>query len=339
MRVESSATSLSWIPSEAVTGVMKSAFTAGVAHYDEPPASTLPDLEALPRESFRFANHLHVWARFDGDRVAEHGQQGGVRMGNTTASIGKLGVSFAAVAMPDLQPEPVVGEGSIRFTQTCGGRTAAPLPRQIPRPPYVRLQAPLVWTTLAITLHSDGRTDVELAGASMFPRHWVYGADGQLALKAGVADWATWMSQPSRKATPWGDEDSPVVVTAAETALERRLSSSLMRGGAKPQVHRHDPGSQLVRQGDPGRSLFLLLDGVLRIDVDGEPLGEVGPGAVLGERAVLEGGRRTATLTAITPICVAEASADEIDRDALARLAEGHRREEERAAAAEAAPR
>jgi CRP-like cAMP-binding protein len=69
--------------------------------------------------------------------------------------------------------------------------------------------------------------------------------------------------------------------------------------------------------------------------VDGESLGEVGPGAVLGERAVLEGGRRTATLTAVTPICVAEARADAIDRDALARLAEGHRREEQRATAVE----
>ncbi|MGZ6269646.1 MAG: cyclic nucleotide-binding domain-containing protein, partial [Candidatus Limnocylindrales bacterium] len=134
-------------------------------------------------------------------------------------------------------------------------------------------------------------------------------------------------------ATPWGDEDSPVVVTAAETALERQLSTLLMRGAAKPAVHRHEAGSQLVRQGEPGRSLFLLLDGVVRIDVDGQPLGEVGPGAVLGERAVLEEGRRTATLTAVTPICVAEAPAAAIDREALARLAEGHRSEEQRSAA------
>ena len=335
MRVESSATSLSWIPSEAVTGMMKTAFSAGVAHYDDPPAATLPDLRTLPRESFRFANQLRVWAEFEGDRLVDHGQDGGVRMGATTTSIGRLGVSFAAVAMPDLRPEPLVGEGWIRFTQTCGGRTAAPLPRQIPRPPYVRLQAPLVWTTLAITLHAGGRADLELAGASLFPRHWVYGADGRLALKAGIADWATWLAQPSRKATPWGQEDSPVVVTAAETALERQLSTLVMRGAAKPAVHRHEAGSQLVRQGDPGRSLFLLLDGVMRIDVDGQPLGEVGPGAVLGERAVLEDGRRTATLTAVTPICVAEAPAAVIDREALARLAEGHRREEQRSAAAD----
>jgi len=51
-------------------------------------------------------------------------------------------------------------------------------------------------------------------------------------------------------------------------------------------------------------------------------------GAVLGERALLEGGTRTATLSAVTPIRVAVAAADAVDRAALAELAAGHRREE-----------
>jgi hypothetical protein len=49
---------------------------------------------------------------------------------------------------------------------------------------------------------------------------------------------------------------------------------------------------------------------------------------VLGERAALEAGRRTATLTAVTAVHVAEADAAGIDQDALARLADGHRRED-----------
>jgi len=71
-----------------------------------------------------------------------------------------------------------------------------------------------------------------------------------------------------------------------------------------------------------------VLDGVIDIAVDGQAVGEVGPGAVLGERAVLETGRRTATLTAMTAVSVAEADATVIDRDALTRLAAGHRREQ-----------
>jgi CRP-like cAMP-binding protein len=87
-------------------------------------------------------------------------------------------------------------------------------------------------------------------------------------------------------------------------------------------------GEALVRQGDPGNSLFLLLDGVLAVDVDGRSLPELGPGVIMGERAILEDGRRTATLTAVTPIRVAEAPGNLIDPAALARLSEGHHRED-----------
>jgi CRP-like cAMP-binding protein len=64
------------------------------------------------------------------------------------------------------------------------------------------------------------------------------------------------------------------------------------------------------------------------VEVDGKPLAEVGPGAILGERAVLEGGSRTATLKALTPIRVAVARADQVSDEALAQVAGGHRREE-----------
>ena len=41
MRMESSVTSLSWIPSEAVTGANKPMFELGIAHYDNPPPDVL----------------------------------------------------------------------------------------------------------------------------------------------------------------------------------------------------------------------------------------------------------------------------------------------------------
>ena len=37
MRIESSVTSVSWIPSEVVSGLPKAAFAAGALHYDAPP--------------------------------------------------------------------------------------------------------------------------------------------------------------------------------------------------------------------------------------------------------------------------------------------------------------
>lgn len=70
-----------------------------------------------------------------------------------------------------------------------------------------------------------------------------------------------------------------------------------------------------------------MLNGVLVVEVDGEPLAELGPGAVLGERAVLEGGVPTSTLRAVTECKVVAVPPDHIDPAKLARLAEGHRRE------------
>jgi hypothetical protein len=328
MRIESRVTALSWIPSEAVSGFMKAAFTSGLIHYDAPLPEHLGGVTALPdAAAFRFGNVLHAWAEFDGGTPVAFGQDGKTVMGSTTVRLGPLDATFAAVAMPELRPEPEVGDGYVTFTQTTGGRTALPLPRRISRPPFVRLQPPLVWTTLRLTLHADGRREIELAGASPFPRHWVYDASGALALKAGVADWRAWLGQPSWTATPWGNEDSPVVVAATETGLERELSGLLMHGAHKPRIRVLAPGQVLATQGERGDSLFLVLDGVVHVSADGRGIADLGPGAVLGERAILESSTRTATLTAITCVKVAEAPAQTLDLVALARLAEGHRRE------------
>ena len=117
-------------------------------------------------------------------------------------------------------------------------------------------------------------------------------------------------------------------MTAVETALERELATTIMRGGEKPDIRKVKEGKLLVEQGQLGHELFLLLDGVLSVEVDGDAVAEVGPGAILGERAVLEEGRRTSTLKAMTPVRVAVARADQIDEDLLRELSEGHKRED-----------
>lgn len=292
MRVESRVTSLSWIPSEAAKGMLRTGFSTHVAEYDDPPPDVIDDA-AVGSDAYRvrFANRLRAWAEFENGRVVAHGWSGGVVMGRSAVKIGPFSGNFAAIGMPDLRPQPEIGDGWIRFTQTCGGRTAAPLPRRLSRTPYLRLQSPLVWTTVTLTLHASGAAEAGLTGASAFPRHWVYGGDDILLLKAPITDQREWTSQPSQRNTPWGNEDSPVVTTAAETALERELSTVIMRGGQRPAVRELLAGSVLTEQGTPGDSLYLLLDGI--VAVDGAVLAELGPGVVVGERAVLEGGVRT----------------------------------------------
>jgi len=331
MRHASSITSVSWIPSEAIPGPMKIPFSLGIGHYDPPlPAELGSLLEWRDADRFRFANHLAAWIEVDDTgKITGQGHTGKGLIGSTTLRFGPSSATFTAFSYPDLQNEPEVGDGWVKFRQTVGGRTGAPMPRTVSRKPFIQLAAPTVWTTLELTLHADGHSEWEMAGASPFPRHWVYDDSNALVAKSGLTDFGGWSKECFGDHSPWGDVDSPALLTVAETALERTLSTTIMRGGAKPKVRKLAEGEELTRQGDPGRELFLLLDGVLEVVVDGEPVAEIGPGAVAGERALLEGGNRTSTLRAVTKVRVAVATADQVDTAALQELSEGHRREEQ----------
>ena len=203
-----------------------------------------------------------------------------------------------------------------------------PAPRPVRGKPYFQWASPTVWTTLGLTIRTDGSSQHEVLGASQFPRHWIYDHHGDLVEKSGVAESHEWIQKAFGVHSPWGEEDTKPLVTVAESALERQLSSEIMRGGAKPTIRRLPKGSVLTKQGEPGRELYVILNGILDVVVDGDRVGELGPGAIVGERSVLEEGHRTSTLTAITESVVAVAAENQIDRDKLARLAENHHRED-----------
>lgn len=322
VRHESSVTSIGWIPLGAVEALTRLPFDWGIARYDEPPPAPLPDIARLQDgNAFRFANELRAWIDVEDGRVVGHGHRGRGRLGATALRLGGWRLVFPAVALPEIRPPPDAGDTWVRFVQTAGGRTGAPAPRVQRRPPYVRLTAPLAWSTLALTIHVDGSSSWELLGASPFPRHWVYDHSGELVAKTGLVDFRRWSRSAHDQPTPWGDEDSVPIVSAVETALERRLSHLII--GAGPPFRRLRAGEVLVAQGEPGDELFLLFDGMLAVEADGELVAEVGPGAVLGEMAALSGGRRTATLRASTPCRVAVVADGQIDRAALVELATG----------------
>ena len=332
MRTHARAVAISWIPSEAVQGTTKLPFEAGITHYDDPPPDDLAglDLAGLQAEDrFRFANELEAWVDVEDGRVVAWGQGGRGHIGISRMRVGR-NVDVRAVPLPELRPEPEVGQGSVRFTQTAGGRTGIPAPRRVNRPPFIQLSAPLAWSTLELTIRADGTTEHRLVGASPFPRHWVYGPDGAVTHKSGLIDFKKWYRHAFGSATPWGAEDSPAVVAEVASALERDLSLTIMRSGTKPDVRRYKTGAVLMEQGTPGTELHLVLDGLVRADVDGQPLAELGPGVVLGERALLGDGLRTATIVAVTACKVAVVAADSVDAAALAELSRLHRREEAR---------
>lgn len=324
-RHESSVTAISWIPSEAITGPSKIPFELGVTHYDEPPPARLDSLEVLrTSDRFREANELRAFIEVDDGRIVNAGHLGQGHIGATTVKVGPAALRFPAVHLPDIQAEPEIGPSSARFVQTVGGRMGLPTPRPVPHPPFIQFWPSIAWTTLALTINADGTSSHEVVGASPFPRHWIYDDQGTLVQKSGTIDFAKWFSDSFGDRTPWGEQNSPAVVAAVESALERSLSGAIMGGGGKPKIRTVAAGQNLVKQDEPSTEVFLILDGIFVVEVDDKEVAEIGPGAVVGERAGLLHGKRTATLWARTPGRVAAVPHDALDPQALGSLQAVH---------------
>lgn len=94
-------------------------------------------------------------------------------------------------------------------------------------------------------------------------------------------------------------------------ALEKLLSSTC--------VYTFQPGVVLVREGEEGRSMFLIEDGTVEVtttDTTGSTiaLARLGPGDFFGEVSVLTGRPRTATVIAATTVTVIEVGKDDLDQ-------------------------
>src|SRR5689334_15844878 len=177
MRYEKSVTAISWIPSDAITGMPKLPFELGIGHYDEPPPDSLAP----------------------GDLASS----GGGLVGSTTFKVGPRAVVVPGVAFETLRDDSEANSEKVRFLQTVGGRAGFPAPRRVSGKPFFRINSATAWTTLALTIKADGYSEGELIGASPFPRHWVYDKDNKLVQKSGTIDFEEWYRKAHGGNTPW----------------------------------------------------------------------------------------------------------------------------------------
>ena len=61
-----------------------------------------------------------------------------------------------------------------------------------------------------------------------------------------------------------------------------------------------DAGERLFSQGDPGDTMYAILDGELAIEVDGTTVDRISTGRLLGETAIIESAPRGATVVAVS---------------------------------------
>ncbi len=62
------------------------------------------------------------------------------------------------------------------------------------------------------------------------------------------------------------------------------------------------PGTTIIREGDKGGDFYLLTQGSVKVTVDGAEVATLGAGSYFGEIALIDGGSRTATITAATAV-------------------------------------
>jgi CRP/FNR family cyclic AMP-dependent transcriptional regulator len=73
-------------------------------------------------------------------------------------------------------------------------------------------------------------------------------------------------------------------------------------------------GEELLKEGRLAHEFFVIEDGAVEVRQDGERIAELGAGDFFGEIALLEGGTRTATVVATTPLRLIVMSAQEFRR-------------------------
>ena len=66
------------------------------------------------------------------------------------------------------------------------------------------------------------------------------------------------------------------------------------------------PNVEIIREGEAGKGFYTVTDGSAEVLVDGNRLATLGPGSYFGEMAVIDGGRRTATIVAATRVSTLE---------------------------------
>ena len=95
----------------------------------------------------------------------------------------------------------------------------------------------------------------------------------------------------------------------ATATIEDRVADLSMFAGTPRKQLRHlmrlmtpatvKPGRILTVEGDPGDQCMIIVAGQARVVRDGTVVATLGAGDIVGEIAVLRGGRRTATVVAV----------------------------------------
>lgn len=156
-----------------------------------------------------------------------------------------------------------------------------------------------------------------------------------MAGAAGTAGWmllgnlrSRWRKRGERRLRPSAVLVSPATIAEwlGRTVMFRDLSPAdlqMLAAVVKPEEHKR--GSYVVREGEPGERLYIVLAGRLQVRRDyapgrSEPVAEMNAGDVFGEIALLQGGVRTRSIRCLAASTLLALDKTEFDQLVLSRL-------------------
>jgi CRP-like cAMP-binding protein len=95
-------------------------------------------------------------------------------------------------------------------------------------------------------------------------------------------------------------KDAKLEMLAGVPLFTQLGKRELQRVGQLADVLDRPAGRTLMRQGESGSEAMVIVTGRARVERDGRVVNEIGPGAVIGEMALLSGRPRVATVTLLT---------------------------------------
>ena len=89
-------------------------------------------------------------------------------------------------------------------------------------------------------------------------------------------------------------KSTPLFADVPEEALAKVATFATLESAAE--------GKTIIREGAFSNDFYVIEDGTVKVEREGEHLADLGPGDVFGEQGLLEKQERSATVTASSPV-------------------------------------
>ena len=96
--------------------------------------------------------------------------------------------------------------------------------------------------------------------------------------------------------------DDPAARIRSVPLFSEYSDKDLKRVAAITKEVEFPAGKEIARQGESGIGFHMITGGEAEVEVDGSTHGTLGPGSYFGEMSLLDGGPRSATVRAVTPL-------------------------------------